>query len=71
MRKFNSPSVEILEPDSNAKSEKRWQPQEQDFEILLSVDEGIQSDRSDQQPANADSPSVVSLAPDSNGKSEK
>jgi hypothetical protein len=35
------------------------------------MDEGMQIDRSDEQPANADSPSVESLEPDPNVNTER
>jgi hypothetical protein len=45
------------------------QPEKQNAEII-SIDDGMQTDRSDSQPANAASPSIEIRQPDSNVKLE-
>jgi hypothetical protein len=64
------PRIEILEPDSNVKSERSSQLSKHESE-MISMDEGIQIDRSDEQSSNADLPRIEILQPDSNVKSER
>jgi hypothetical protein len=60
----------MREPGSNVKTERRLQYQKQPLEII-SIDEGIEIDRTSEQPENADSPRVKTFERGSNAKVER
>jgi hypothetical protein len=59
-----------LEPDSNVTIERVAHLLKQKSESVT-TDEGIQTDRRDEQSENAELPKLESLQPDSNAKSER
>jgi hypothetical protein len=60
----------MSQPGSNVKVESFWQPVKQKWEMVL-TDEGIQTDGSDLQSANAARPSLKTLQPGSNVNLER
>jgi hypothetical protein len=60
----DSPKIETLEPDSNAKFESEPHPSKQDLEIVC-MDEGIQIEESREHAAKANSPRLEILLPGS------